>query len=313
MLSPAMDRQGFVSNAGFEQLRGLTRTVVELIGVLDVQFTARKKKELAAEEPSRTRDSIRDAVAAVRKNDRITRVDAERIVASLEDIDRRVAASETAHEEALRGVELLSLLGVLVGFMTHEATMMLRGAEDMLAVWRAEQRRAPDARLSALIAQTEMAVERFQDHRSYAEMFIRGVRKPPSTTRFPALAQIERIRRLFSDLCIDAMNDGDARSPTGRELAGREVADVRVARCAEEGGHDGAGYYCILSDEPVCLEHSVPPGEWCPVGANRAHSEERPRCDWSVAQDVVAERQTGRRVLCRRCGRGSSGRPERRS
>lgn len=44
--------------------------------------------------------------------------------------------------------------------------------------------------------------------------------------------------------------------------------EVDPAQCV--AGHEGAGFYCILTDEPVCKEHSVRPKGWIPIGASRA-------------------------------------------
>ncbi len=48
--------------------------------------------------------------------------------------------------------------------------------------------------------------------------------------------------------------------------------DIGPAECVE--GHEGGGFYCILTDKPVCKDHSVRPKGWIPIGASRARIHE---------------------------------------
>lgn len=52
----------------------------------------------------------------------------------------------------------------------------------------------------------------------------------------------------------------------GREFFSRKGMEIKPARCLEN--HEGAGYYCILTERPVCEEHSVSPEAWIPAGAS---------------------------------------------
>ncbi|PCR89454.1 hypothetical protein [Natrinema ejinorense] len=53
---------------------------------------------------------------------------------------------------------------------------------------------------------------------------------------------------------------------SAREFIKREEFDIDPVECLE--GHKDAGYYCVLSKEPVCEEHSVSPEAWIPAGAS---------------------------------------------
>lgn len=50
------------------------------------------------------------------------------------------------------------------------------------------------------------------------------------------------------------------------KLKGLDINNILRARCIE-GDHDGAGFYCILKREPVCVEHSEGNISWLPAGA----------------------------------------------
>ncbi len=60
---------------------------------------------------------------------------------------------------------------------------------------------------------------------------------------------------------------------SGFEVAREAGFNVGHAKCLR--GHEGAGYYCIITRAPVCADHSVPPGGWLPLGADRSRIEKR--------------------------------------
>jgi hypothetical protein len=72
-------------------------------------------------------------------------------------------------------------------------------------------------------------------------------------------------------VCSDLMETTDDRVPSGRQILGRRSIPTAPARCIK--GHDGAGYYCIITKKAVCAEHSVQPRGWMPIGADRCRIE----------------------------------------
>lgn len=59
---------------------------------------------------------------------------------------------------------------------------------------------------------------------------------------------------------------------SAKKFLSREGIDVEPVKCVE--GHDGAGYYCILEEVPVCEKHSVSPDAWIPAGASLSRLRE---------------------------------------
>jgi hypothetical protein len=53
---------------------------------------------------------------------------------------------------------------------------------------------------------------------------------------------------------------------TAEEFIKSEGYDIEPVECLE--GHEGAGYYCVLSEAAVCEDHSVSPEAWVPAGAS---------------------------------------------
>jgi len=76
----------------------------------------------------------------------------------------------------------------------------------------------------------------------------------------------------LDDVSARAMRAEDTALLTGREAAERALArGIGRVRCY--AGHEGAGYYCLITKAPVCEEHSVRPGTWLPIGADRSRIE----------------------------------------
>ncbi len=55
----------------------------------------------------------------------------------------------------------------------------------------------------------------------------------------------------------------------GWNYATKVGVTVKKISCAE-GRHSGAGYFCIVTGQPVCLKHSDSPSGWLPLGADRS-------------------------------------------
>ena len=76
----------------------------------------------------------------------------------------------------------------------------------------------------------------------------------------------------LDEIRADYTNSDDEKLVRGPDLFDRLGLKIDPVKCKE--GHEGAGYYCIISDKPVCKEHSVRPEGWIPMGASRARISE---------------------------------------
>jgi hypothetical protein len=74
-------------------------------------------------------------------------------------------------------------------------------------------------------------------------------------------------------ILAEGASSDDNSVPTGFTYLSRKGESVSRCRCVE--GHEGAGFYCVLTHQPVCAEHSVQPLAVFPVGANRSRIHRR--------------------------------------
>ena len=76
----------------------------------------------------------------------------------------------------------------------------------------------------------------------------------------------------LDDISAKAMRAEDTSLLSGGQVAARALnRKVEGARCCR--GHEGAGYYCLITKAAVCDAHSVRPGSWLPIGADRSRIE----------------------------------------
>lgn len=69
----------------------------------------------------------------------------------------------------------MNLLGVVSAFMSHETTLILDSAKDMLDRWKQVPREDRSDEFQDRIAQTEQAVKDFESHLSYSQAFVEQI------------------------------------------------------------------------------------------------------------------------------------------
>lgn len=195
-LMPAMDRQGFVENDAYEQLVHITRGSLEILGVIDRLEQQRRKKEQAEEKKDETTTTIDSTKEFVQESDDIGESARQELLDQVEDIESQVEEHHEAQKEAREAVESMNLLGVVSAFMSHETTLILDSARDMLERWKQVPRKDRSDEFQDRIEKTEQAVEDFENHLRYAKMFLRQISEGEDT-QFQPKPQVDMIVENF--------------------------------------------------------------------------------------------------------------------
>lgn len=197
-LQPAMDRQGFVENDAYRQLVNIVRCAVELFAVIDVEETIRRKRLEAKRDARRLQRDLESAAERVRKNRSIPPKARREIVRSYEALGSRVADLDKASAEAQEATDLMSMLGVLSGFLTHETIEMRRAIRRMLGDWDGVPASQLTDQQRVALASAKDADRALERHLNYAKSFIgqAGVKDAKSFRVYP---QVERVRALLLD------------------------------------------------------------------------------------------------------------------
>jgi signal transduction histidine kinase len=193
-LVAAADREGFVDNAAFRQLREAVRGAVEAIAYADRELQLEQEREERTLALRQLRSETRAAIREIEANPDIKAADKNRIVKQLAEAQALVEKHEEQTREREATLEVMSLLGIVAGFMTHEF-----GAA--LAELEASQRRLidlakKDAMFGASAKQIGEHVTTLRQFAEYAQAYIHGAGARP-TRPYPARPRILQVKRVF--------------------------------------------------------------------------------------------------------------------
>lgn len=174
-LTPSMDREGFVHNEAFRDLTDLVRLGLEMLAYADHQEQRRVEtlnREAQAEE---LRSDLRKAVAYVRRVPGLSPSDRETLVDQFRTLSKELEDVEEYHQVAASKLEMMGLLGVMAGFVTHEMQRLLNGLDRLLS--RLRRKVSGDPSLEPLVAEVEETRSAMVGQLDYSAAFIGSVQK----------------------------------------------------------------------------------------------------------------------------------------
>lgn len=196
-LMPAMDRQGFVENLAYEQLVDITRGSLEILGIIDLLEQQEDKKKEAKEKKTEAAESLNSTRELVQESDDIGEETKEELLDRFEEVEARVEEHHEAEQEAREAIEAMNLLGVVSAFMSHEVTLILDSANDMLERWQQVPLEERSDELQDRIDQTQQAVEEIETHLSYSQAFVTQLSEGRESS-FQPKSQVDMIVDNFS-------------------------------------------------------------------------------------------------------------------
>lgn len=170
LLIPSMDRQGYVANQAFDQLQTLIRFTVELIAHFDKKIIREDKDRERDEMYAARRNEIDAVVKEIRSSASLTKEDKDRITTHYQRIKADVEKLDDYDRSARESLEVMSLLGVVAGFMTHEyqaALMNLESAASLIKSLAGE-----DGRFAKYAESIDDSIKNFTGYIDYTKMFV---------------------------------------------------------------------------------------------------------------------------------------------
>ena len=212
-LVPAADREGFIDNDGFRRLRGLVRGALEAIAYVDRATQLEEQAEAEAQSRARSDAETQRAIETIQTNPTISAPQKRQIVSALKASQGLLQTQAETARERERQLEVMSLLGVVAGFMTHEF-----GAA--VAVLQAAQRDlegANDSSASERAARLADRIKTLQQFATYASGYVQGSRTTPDSP-YKALPRLRQVAKVLGsnaaerhiDIEIDVEKDVDA-------------------------------------------------------------------------------------------------------
>ena len=199
-LTVAMDREGFLQNAAFDQLVEVVRCGIEFLALVDKRHLERQEELRAAEAMERARKDFQAAITSIKDSPTLSGGDKNRLIAHYGDLSRKLEEVEEYGRDARRRLETMGLLGIVAGYMTHEAARILDGLERALGRLRKLAER--DKELATVISAIDEGYEAFKGHAEYTALFIESMHRR-GTSPFKAHPQVDRILETFGSFAKD--------------------------------------------------------------------------------------------------------------
>lgn len=193
-LVASADREGFVENEAFEQLYQVIRGAVELIAYSDRRLQREDEEQEREALAEKLRADTQAAIAEIRSNPNIAAADKSRIVAVIADNEQLAGQKEQAAKERERQLEVMSLLGVVAGYMTHEFGVALKELEDTLVDLNELAKTNP--KFENVATKFALHIKALQEFVTYSSGYIRGSKARP-TKPYAARPRLQQVQRIF--------------------------------------------------------------------------------------------------------------------
>ena len=199
-LIPAADREGFVDNDAFRQLQDVIRGAVEALASIDRELQIEQEAAEQEETWEALRKETREAISEIRNNPDIPRSARVRIVKRLAQAQHLSEEHEKRSREQLATLEVMSLLGVVAGFMTHEfgaAMDVLQKAEE--TIHRAVQ---ADKVLVTAVDEIRKHIDHLQEFVTYSQGYVQGASALPKRA-YLARPRLQQVKRVFGKYALE--------------------------------------------------------------------------------------------------------------
>jgi len=199
-LIPAADREGFLNNAAYKQLYDLIRGAVEAIAYADRQAQLKEDRRKEQEILKELRRETRAAIKEIKSNPHISRSVRMSLVRNLVNTQRSAEELSEITGERAATLEVMSLLGVVSGFMTHEFGTAIdelqKARGDLLRLAKQEPQLKEHAQALA------DRISSLQEFVAYSQGYIQGAPQRPGKP-FLVRPRIQQIIRIFGKYASD--------------------------------------------------------------------------------------------------------------
>lgn len=224
-LVAAADREGFIANDAFGELSDIVRAAVEAIAVADRRRQKAREEAERQEQLRRLREQAAEAAREIESNKSLPAADKRRLLNAVSHMAIQAEEHERATRDRVRQLEVMSLLGVVAGFMTHEFGVALDALDEAHHILVEASTKTPS--LNPTVAGLETARARLSEFMDYSTAYVRGSRSVPERP-YPAAPRLRHVRGSFQQYALD-------RGVTIESSIARDVLAPRVPTSLYDG------------------------------------------------------------------------------
>lgn len=199
-LLPSMDRQGYVSNSAFKQLRSVIRFAVELIAYYDKKINLHIEESLKKDRYNNRIQEIEAVIREIKASPSLLPQDKERIIGHYTKVIESVESLETYDKESRESLEIMSLLGVVAGFMTHEYEATLENLETVSKLLRNISNKEPE--IKEIADKIDKSIGNFNSYIEYTRLFVNNIHNR-DIKPYPSLYSIQHVLESFESLRLE--------------------------------------------------------------------------------------------------------------
>lgn len=215
-LVAAADREGFVDNKVFHDLWDIARGAVEAIAAADRELQQDLARLAQEEALGRLKTETQNAIREIENNPNIVRAEKARIIGYIAQTQKLAEQHEEQAKAKEAALEVMSLLGVVAGYMTHEFGSAIRELEKA----QGELKRVARSHKAFLDAVDgiQTSLTNLREFVTYSQGYIHGAITQPARP-YGARTRLQRMARIFGkyaaertiDVRVEA--DGDVVAP----------------------------------------------------------------------------------------------------
>jgi signal transduction histidine kinase len=195
-LITAMDRQGFLYNDAFEQFVDFVRGGIEFLAKEDRASLQRAAEREARAAARQTREDFKQAIKFIEESPTIPRAEKTRLVREYSGLTTKLQEVEDYDRVARQRLQAMSALGIVSGFMTHEASRIFASLGDIIPELKRLARNHPSIRQD--IDKFQNAYQALEGHIEYTRTFIDATQTGRAVV-FKAAGQVELVIERFGE------------------------------------------------------------------------------------------------------------------
>jgi signal transduction histidine kinase len=196
-LQPNMDREQLRENGAYRLLWHLVRFTVEALAHFDRTFRLKEEERKDEEARKSARSGLASAIAQISSSPEINTEHKRAMLRQLQEVEQQFSIAEEYDKSVRMSLELMSMMGVMAGFMTHEFDKIL---ESIHNVGSTLQRLAVDhpelADDAALVLRNEVTLAQQAE---YMRLYV-GASRNITVTPFKAKSQVIAAMRTLTAL-----------------------------------------------------------------------------------------------------------------
>lgn len=196
-LQPNMDRESLRSNGAFHLLWHISRFAAELLAHFDRKTRLEEEEKANERKEQEARTALSAAIKEIRTSTEIEPEYRQRVVEQLKGVEARFTETQQYERDARLSLELISMMGVMAGFMTHEFEKAMETLN--LAATGLKKLALVDPKLKKIVDDILNHEQALANYLDYMRVFIDRARDPVPQS-FKSNGQVSRAVKTLSPI-----------------------------------------------------------------------------------------------------------------